>query len=1522
MTVIAPNSAHENLSALLEYIEAMEKAGSSPPREIPDDHLIGRGDELASLPGVSLDPQGETWIAVARLGKIAPPRLPAALESLMRLVDDPWREPVLAQAPTSTAEPEAKLEVGSQEAFEGLAPGPTDLSALFEEFMVSSWRPWSHAERPRRRSMAVYQKLFHLHLNQGDEGPSELLMGAGDASWDLGGTRLRYPLFTQACLLSFDPITAVVSLAPSRKPPRFESDAMEELGAPGLSQFQQVEWKLYLRTLQATGEATEGVDAEVPEFAPHRPESHRQIVEKAVHCLCADGVLDPSQAQAPAPARRLQATLGWTLFTRKSTNHFLIQDLRRLREALAAMQLQGDELPEAARAFVTNAASEKARAQEVEFRGTSSSGSGPGAQELYFPLPYNDEQVRIVQLLENSPGVVVQGPPGTGKSHTIANIICHYMANGKRVLVTSKGEAALKVIKDKMPAGLRELCVALLSGDEEGSKQFEQSIGLIVNEVAQIDVVKAGRDVEHMRAGIDELHARVAQIDSGLSAAACAHGASVPFMGRAARIEEVASFVVKAEVEMEWMRHERAPADEPSDEEAGRMDRMLAVWSGARRVAGAEFPMLWAHVNAPLPSLLSCAQLRECSDLARTRGELALDLAAYPLSPKWQGAERAERVEAALEQARKAEEALGALSAGPERAAGVLSLVADAQQWALLKNVRASLAALDQRQLALDAMGIEMPQGAELDSAYRAATTELAAGRSPFGLALFGEGKRVKLMAQATTILGARPDREGWASVGHLCAHMQEGKKALAAWSALAARAGAAKGFQEGDSMGARLSCAKSTVDELWGMAEVLAEVTSAEKLCVELFGRVVATPESLLRAKTFSKIHEVLERHAHMGQLDAKIEACTAAEQSLGRSALFEQGALGSVQELMRKAVEGAFDEEASEAWERARERARSLEGARLSLKANEGFPSELEAMGCGDWAGLLVAAPGSGSVGDESFGTWRQAWRWRAWSNELDRMPGHAQVRGLLVERHQVEDLLAEAYRAIVVKKTWIEVRGVCTDDVKQKLKSYLSAVRSIGKGTGKRAERFREDARAALEKARRAICCWIMPHWRVSESMPSEIGVFDLVIVDEASQSDIWALPAILRAKKILIVGDPKQVSPAAVGVAEDQILQLRARYLSRQPHKAQMTQDKSIYDLGDVVFAASYVMLKEHFRCAPAIIEFSNREFYGGEIVPLRTPTVRDGMTPLVDLWVKNGFRDASDVNLPEAWAIVDEIKSLVANPDFEGKTFGVVTLLGSNQRGRIDALLRQSLTDEEYMVRKIRVGSPEQFQGDERDVMFISNVLARPVEGQTGVRRVPVIGMSNLEGNKQRLNVAMSRARDRVYLVRSLGLGDLSSDQSLTAKLFRHFSQPFAQDAGQVEDLKALCESEFERQVFGELTRAGYRTTPQFSCGRSRIDLVVEGDDGARVAIECDGDRYHSGDDWLADLRRQRVMERAGWVFWRSFASSFARDRAGVVADLKGFLAGHGVHPNLGIPSPGRSFLVESRVVNPKAPLSV
>jgi len=135
--------------------------------------------------------------------------------------------------------------------------------------------------------------------------------------------------------------------------------------------------------------------------------------------------------------------------------------------------------------------------------------------------------------------------------------------------------------------------------------------------------------------------------------------------------------------------------------------------------------------------------------------------------------------------------------------------------------------------------------------------------------------------------------------------------------------------------------------------------------------------------------------------------------------------------------------------------------------------------------------------------------------------------------------------------------------------------------------------------------------------------------------------------------------------------------------------------------------------------------------------------------------------------------------------------------------------------------------------------------------------------------------------------------------------------PFSQDENKVGDLRTLCESPFEREVYDELSQRGYWVVPQVKVGQYRIDMVVEGHNDSRLAIECDGDRYHGPDKWDDDMQRQRTLERAGWIFWRSFASNFVRKRKEVVNDLLSKLTEHGIEP-IGAEDAPRSIHTEQR----------
>jgi very-short-patch-repair endonuclease len=355
----------------------------------------------------------------------------------------------------------------------------------------------------------------------------------------------------------------------------------------------------------------------------------------------------------------------------------------------------------------------------------------------------------------------------------------------------------------------------------------------------------------------------------------------------------------------------------------------------------------------------------------------------------------------------------------------------------------------------------------------------------------------------------------------------------------------------------------------------------------------------------------------------------------------------------------------------------------------------------------------------------------------------------------------------------------------------------------------------------------------------------------------------------------------------------------------PFKSLLEPGESIYDLMRAVFPNERLMLKEHFRCVEPIIRFS-MQFYPEKMLPLRIPEAHERLDPpLIDIYAPHGTRGKrKKINEVEADIIVEEIATLTARPEMRERTIGVISLVGAEQAEHIRSRLSEKIGEEIMQRHSILCGDSATFQGSERDIVYLSMVADSANKTALTMLRY-----------EQRFNVAVSRARDRVVLVRSVKREELNPND-LKARLIAHFENPMP-ELGEIEDALSVCESKFERDLMQRLLERGYRVQGQVGSIGYRIDMVVEGADRRRLAVECDGDRYHGPEQWRRDMRRQRVLERVGWRFWRCFASSFYRDPDGVLNDLIEMLTRMGIQP-IGkdeAARPQRRF-TEHRIVEP------
>ncbi|MEQ1685295.1 MAG: AAA domain-containing protein [Burkholderiaceae bacterium] len=1476
---------HGLLSRLLDYV--VEQSKDIDPRAFNLATVVDfkrYPKDLAGLPGVDFDIKVEgdhIWLQVLRLDAKSTPKIfEEALHSFLTVEDDPSGQPPRLN---ETALKHQRVVDGKTMGEQQAAAADADRRARATQVLgqyTQMWHAWAEGEKPRRKTISLYGDLFALKGRLEAEEtakPSELVWGMGIASWRFAGrvteggagavtVDFQYPLLTQVVEIDLDSQTHTLSVRPRAIEPRLEFDAFGACQLPGSADVEKQAKLLMAR------------EAEHP-MTPFDISSFEPILKLAAGSLNEKGRYDPTYESLPAPQADLLVTPGWVLFARIRSNNYLVEDIRRLKARLQS----GDVIPPGPVALVTAPTDDVIQYESIAFRGLCGAPRKKGEpRELFFPLPYNQEQETIVEMLERAPGVAVQGPPGTGKTHTIANIVCHYLATGRKVLVTSKGEHALEVLQSKIPEEVRPLTVALMAGDKEGMRQFQSSIEAIIHNLSQLNPRIVADEIQDARNRIDAAHGELARIDRRVDEIAMEQLSDIQVDGVSLRAQKMADLVVSGREQHGWFDddltldvQQQAPPLTASEAQALRE---------ARRKLGADL----VYVSARLPSshaLLSAADVGGLHDVlvgireidkAESEGDLRPLRAMTP-----EVLEEARRMLGVVDEVIRLVKDLESLESPwvfelrrkcrrPDFASEQQSLKA---LFGEIDELVSARAAFMQRPVSVPADALE-------SSKVLQAVERAAESGKPFGLFAVGAGD-IKVHVAAIRVAGLVPaSPDDWQ---HVHRYVRLHAKVLSfnvRWNQFAELLS--------------VPVMKDGVEQLRATELVAVAAKKAHRLAIFHDANLPTLAEKVFAEAPVQElwggsvelagVREHLRRHLTRSELAAAATRLATLQEKLAGTSgpisiafrQYVQDELGSPVAKTERIV-ATYAELASEL--------KRIEALAGEMGKVEELCRRIESAGGQRLASRLRSQPLAASGDDHLLPvSWREAWNWARIKNYLDQIEARQELLTLGVRRRDLEKALAQQYERMVSKSAWLSAKEKASQRVLSALETYRTAIRKIGQGTGPNATRHRRDAQKAMMDAQGAVPCWIMSHAKVSESMPATLGAFDLVIVDEASQSNLWALPAVLRGARILVVGDDKQVSPEGGFISAAKIQALRERFLSDQAYPAVLTPEKSLYDIASTVFAAQKVMLREHFRCVQPIIAYSNRTFYDNFIQPLRVPRASERIDPpLVDVYVPAGVRSAKDTNKPEADAIVAEIEAILRDPKLRGRTLGVVSLLGPDQAQYIDTLVRSLCDADELSRRSFACGDARVFQGSERDIMFLSMVADSKSHHA-------------LSGNmfEQRFNVAASRARDRMYLVRSVRLDELSN-ADIRRSLLSHYSKPMDNNE-EDKSLIDLCESGFERDVYTALFDRGYRVTPQVKAGSFRIDMVVEGGDDARLALECDGDDFHGPDRWQADMSRQRVLERAGWVFWRCFASTWSLRKDDVLQELLARLHAMGIEP--------------------------
>ncbi len=1391
---------------------------------------VDQGNISSTTPTKERVENDNDFVLKVKRPKIAP--CPEPPEEIASFLQNNWQQP--------------DKEIVSVEFLEEAdIAGNTKRQRLFDNWIMQR-ATWIEQEKLNREVLEIYKHLYDMSARLKREGDRiELVVGDGIISWYPKTTSgIHHPVLLARLNLHFDP-----------QVPEFTLTETEHIPELYTALFQT------LSEVSAKDIALSRQDFEQGEWHPLDGDSTSSFLQRLVNQLSSKGRFSEkvvSQQDKSIPL----ITRDPVLFLRERTLGF-----NTAIEAILEAIQTSPSLPDSVRSLVMSNTS--IYKQESDSDASIYSPNGEDEHILLSKIA-NAEQLEIARHLERRGSVVVQGPPGTGKTHTIANILGHLLAEGKSVLVTSHTSKALKVLREKVVKPLQPLCVSVLEDDNR--KQLENAIDAIIEQLSRANSNQLERDSATLTRQRLAILNQLQQARTQLKEARNSEYEPIIVAGQRYTPSEAARFVAKHQETLNWIPAPITPgAPIPLS-----YDELLHLYQ-----TNVTVPMKdEKELLLGLPSIETLLVPATFAQLSEERSRLLKEDLLYRKNiwirrSKFISAETLVILQHRILQAGEVLEdvkrwRLEAIMAGREEGS-------HRKAWEeLIVKIEHVCALASQNYARCLEYNPVIPDEYRKNSLQKLLTLSgelikhLEQGGRINTITLFLH-KDWKTYIEKTRVKGYTPE-----TLEHFQAlHGQ--MELILARENLVDRWERQMAVLDGPSaVTLGLEPEPLCMPFVYQLRQCLDWYTTIwkplkddlieygllwEKLLIEMptdmtqYSDILGIRE-IVRTQLSSIINAEFNRHLY------EVNETTLSEFRNTLQAIINSSTRTEVVQKLCDAVTSYNPQTYQEAYARLAE----LHNNHKELRYRSTFLEKLD-LNAPEWAVAIRRRDGIHGK-QELPNNPEAAWLWRQLSDELDRR-ANLSLKDLQDHITQLSSALRSITTELVEKKAWVGRVRRTTEEQRRALQEWKEFTRKIGKGTGKRAARMRTEARKRMPMCQAAVPVWIMPLNRVVQNFDPRHNHFDVVIIDEASQADIKALVALYMGQQVIVVGDHEQVTPLAIGQKVEDIERLIDEHLQDIPSAKIYDGKLSIYDLAKIAYGMP-ICLQEHFRCVSPIIQFSNNLSYQGKIKPLRDDSEVRYTPPTVAYAVK-ASQLKGYCNEEEAQTIASLLVAMTEQSVYRDASFGVISMVKEEQAIYIDTLLRKYLTETEYTRREILCGSPAQFQGDERDVILLSMVDIADSNGPLTLRSED--GYDYMY--KKRFNVAASRARDQMWVVHSLDPNTNLKDGDIRKRLILHAENPTA-FAVELAEQEHKVESEFEKQVLRILMQAGYRVFPQWHVGAYRIDLVVEGN-GKRLAVECDGDRWHSIEKLAEDMARQAILERLGWRFERIRGSQFFRN---------------------------------------------
>ncbi|MGG0656842.1 hypothetical protein [Rummeliibacillus pycnus] len=1115
---------NDQAKRFFEYLLALSSLDSKVIRSIKDYEKIWKWDELAEIEGCTIGNQDGHTSNLLEIHKPNPEQFelnsPSPFPELDKWMNVDDNKVLSTPTYKDILQLDEKIfkEIENQETIK------------LDSQRLSEWKEWLERKKQFVYTNTLYSELLELIKRLDQENHSiELVISKGLLKWRgvSGEEEIELPLFTTNVLLSVDTKTGTITLQNETEGLQFENDLFSGITLPNKNEIQIIIEKI-----------------EQLSFLDDISNELKQLVQ----------LIDPA-GKFIGKSRGTHEDHGTVvidqslLILRTKNTNIVRKDLQQIISLIDQNQF---DLPDSIHAFLGDSSKHKAPSHHSIKENFIQSAK---SDQVYFPLDASDQQKEIIKRINRYNGVAVQVPSKLAKTHTMANLVSHFLAEGKKILVTSQEDQPLKELKEMIPEEISDLCVTALGEEATISNEIEQSIRKIEEKIQELDVQTLKENVERNLQRLNHSIQNEALCRESLKKYAKSEGTPILYQNQQLFKHEVAKRLAETDVYYQWILDE-LPLIMKLPLSTGEWENFCRLQNAFKKSDSELF-----HTNLPslehdILSEIAFKMLFEEENILLEEIDLQYILPIELTSSKKSTLLIMKAlVEEIIENHMLVENEIFSkfireLLATEKRREYWIQLIEEIKQY----NEKAQSLYND-----LSQHTITLPKklSSEIQLDLIIAREKILSGKKPNQLFFMTKGKSAKYLFQ-TAILNGKP-LENLEDVTTVQKHI-EYKKIITKLARLF----------------------NVNMNEI-GISGI--DITEQE------FTRILEE-----RIEILSQIINIVNQEI---DLSAKLQM-----EQLQTGNIFDLTFYENLKTEIEQTLLYIKYEKWQEKYELEIEKLANLAQLEDMNVIAKHFLMAMLDKDYGQWKALITELK-------ELYKVSRNLKRWEKYIDKLaEKLPLTVEsIKNNFGTVKLEEDHYEEAF---VLRKmeSWLKEES---ESNMNELKEQLQNERKIQK---KLLQEIVTDAAWASQIERKAdgeqsaqttVPVWMMSIHQVLQHFPITNDKFDVIILDESSQCDLFSINVLLRGEKVIVVGNDEQISTPSIGTNHEAVAELIHRYISDVPNRSLYDGEISLYKIAEQNFP------KDGKLNVPEMIPFTNDVSDTGERLPLEV----DQLEPLCE-----------------------------------------------------------------------------------------------------------------------------------------------------------------------------------------------------------------------------------------------------------------------------------------------------------------